>query len=179
MNKLARFAALLFIIPLLAGCQSGLSEADVEVIVQEKVDEELASLETITASTVRIVTPTGKVVAILGADSDGGFLQLGRPGELTAFVLQVDDQGDGLLTLSSGEGHTVILLSADSDGGLLSVGTQGAGGVSIASDGSGGGLLYINGPDNNVIANISPHPLSGDGTIRLRDSGGQPTFYAP
>jgi hypothetical protein len=77
--------------------------------------------ETITTRELKIVSPAGKTVALLGSDEDGGLVKVfNKSSEMTSFLF-CTGKGGAIAMYQDGHPKPVASLSATDNGGHLSI----------------------------------------------------------
>ncbi len=181
MKRFVFLAVILMIVVVSIGCQqSGLSEEEVRSIVREEVTRQLASLDKLTVSELRIKNDDGQVIAWLGVEDDEAVLSLHNPDGKRVVVLgSVGD--DGQLILYNSEGASTIwlgTLAGPGNGGKLHICNTRGEPVAMLVSGDDVGFLRLYNSDMEEVAYLGT-ASTGDGYLSISDKYGQPIIVAP
>lgn len=99
--------------------------------------------EEITTRELKIVSKTGKTVALLGSDEDGGLIKVySKGGKLTSFLMCTAKGGAIALYHQDGQAEPVASMSATDNGGHLSINnTEGKSAAAITVLENRGGVI--------------------------------------
>jgi|SRR5262249_5752885 len=166
---------------LLAGMAAGIVAAHVffgEVQAVAPND----SKDVLVCQTLKLVSPDGKEMLVLGSDADGGFLRmLAQDGKMRAYLAVGSQVGPAFFNLYGTDEKTLLNLGYGADGGSIGVcgkdGKQrvflGSGVVNNKGQGSGpnssAGRLTLFGQDGKNLANFGADADGGFAALNARD----------
>jgi len=138
--------------------------------------------DVLVCQTLKLVSPDGKEMLVLGSDADGGFLRmLAQDGKLRAYLAVGSQVGPAFFNLYGTDQKTLLNLGYGADGGSIGVcgkdGKQrvflGSGVVNNQGQGSGpnssAGRLSLFGQDGKTLINFGADADGGFAALNARD----------
>ncbi len=169
-----------------ASCQSWLSESEVESIVQEEVERELAGQMPDDVSSIvqaeverQLAGLVQDIVAQVQGTPSGFDAASVVQGEVAKQLASLDELTLSTLRIRNESGMTTAVLTTRDDGGyLLLTNADGQYIVKLESEyGTGDGKLSIHNAYGDEVATLRAY--NGDGTLRIWDADGLRTYTAP
>jgi hypothetical protein len=165
----------------LAGIAAGLVAAQIFFGEAQAVAQNDGK-DVLVCHTLKLVSPDGKEMLVLGSDADGGFLRmLAQDGKLRAYLAVGSQVGPAFFNLYGADQKTLLNLGYGADGGSIGVwgkdGKQrvflGTGVVNNQGQGSGpnssAGRLTLFGQDGKNLVNVGADADGGFAALNARD----------